>query len=276
MAILSEYPDLVKSIFLNKEDNEAGIYGLRFFIRGKPWVVTIDDVIPFIGSESSPSLTYARLADMPAENGAYWGPVLEKGWSKVKGSYILSEGGWVENGIGALLGFPTFTFYSSSMDSTLELWELMKEYDELDYLSGGGTSWWGNSCGIASSHAYSIISVFALRDQSGVIQHRLYMVRNPWATTYYSGNFRSSDSRWTDYFISQVPYGVDPTTSQNHGIFFIPEEDIFSCFVDITVGHNRDSEGFSADWYDFEDDPDAISERSYSVDVPRETGSVYF
>lgn len=45
MGILSEFPGLVQDIFLTKEKNNAGIYALRFYVRGKPWVVTVDDAV---------------------------------------------------------------------------------------------------------------------------------------------------------------------------------------------------------------------------------------
>lgn len=45
MGILSEFPELVQNIFLTQQKNNAGIYALRFYIRGKPWVITVDDVI---------------------------------------------------------------------------------------------------------------------------------------------------------------------------------------------------------------------------------------
>ena len=43
MASVAEFPDLISSVFLNKKMNKEGIYALRFYIRGKPWVITIDD-----------------------------------------------------------------------------------------------------------------------------------------------------------------------------------------------------------------------------------------
>ena len=43
MAAMSEYPELAKSIFLTQEKNDVGIYAVKFYIRGKPWVVTVDD-----------------------------------------------------------------------------------------------------------------------------------------------------------------------------------------------------------------------------------------
>ena len=47
IASLSEYPQRVKDLFLTPTYNEAGIYAVRFYIRGKPWVVEVDDQMLF-------------------------------------------------------------------------------------------------------------------------------------------------------------------------------------------------------------------------------------
>jgi len=52
------------------------------------------------------------------------------------------------------------------------------------------------------------------------------MLRNPWGVTYYNGAFSKSDSRWTSSTISQVPHGINPTTSDQDGFFFIPKENL--------------------------------------------------
>ena len=47
LSALAEWPDLVRNIFLTVSKNKAGIFGARIFIRGKPWVITIDDSLLF-------------------------------------------------------------------------------------------------------------------------------------------------------------------------------------------------------------------------------------
>ena len=43
MGAMAEYPDVAKKTFETQTINSAGIYAIRFYIRGKPWLVTIDD-----------------------------------------------------------------------------------------------------------------------------------------------------------------------------------------------------------------------------------------
>eukprot|EP00356_Strombidium_inclinatum_P013993 CAMPEP_0170503266 /NCGR_PEP_ID=MMETSP0208-20121228/44181_1 /TAXON_ID=197538 /ORGANISM="Strombidium inclinatum, Strain S3" /LENGTH=136 /DNA_ID=CAMNT_0010782827 /DNA_START=217 /DNA_END=624 /DNA_ORIENTATION=+ len=132
MGILSERPDLVKNMFLIQTDNEAGIYALRFFIRGKPWIVTIDDIIPLSGPEASPTLLFARLGfAMSDESSAYWGLVIEKAWAKIKGTYEATEGGYTQNGLRAMVGCPVFSYSVSDITTTdIDLWTELLEFDE--------------------------------------------------------------------------------------------------------------------------------------------------
>ena len=46
-AGIGEWPELIKEIFLTKTKNAAGIHGVKLYIRGKPWVISIDDYLLF-------------------------------------------------------------------------------------------------------------------------------------------------------------------------------------------------------------------------------------
>lgn len=60
----------------------------------------------------------ARLGD----NGSLWGPILEKAFAKVKGSYAAANGGFTATGIRALTGIPVFDYWFSELG-----------YDQSDY-----------------------------------------------------------------------------------------------------------------------------------------------
>lgn len=49
---------------------------------------------------------------------------------------------------------------------------------------GDGDDSQPNDCGIAMSHAYSLISAFTMVDESGK-EHFMMLVRNPWAENGY-------------------------------------------------------------------------------------------
>ena len=75
---------------------------MTLYIRGKPWVIDVDDKLFF----SKGKLTFAQ----PSEKGIMWGPVLEKAWAKVRSSYLDDSNDLLGIGIRALTGFPVFTY----------------------------------------------------------------------------------------------------------------------------------------------------------------------
>ena len=73
-----EWPEMITNMFLQTE-SEIGLYLITFYIRGKPWMVSVDDRLLF----ENDVLFHAQ----PADNGAMWAPILEKAWAKMKGNY---------------------------------------------------------------------------------------------------------------------------------------------------------------------------------------------
>jgi len=60
------------------------------YIRGKPQVVTIDDLIGFVEVEDKVIPTFAQIG----MDGALFGPLMEKMWAKINGSYERTSAGW--------------------------------------------------------------------------------------------------------------------------------------------------------------------------------------
>jgi len=151
MGALAEFPDLVKSVFLTQSINDVGIQAVRFYIRGKPWVVTIDDSL-YVDSDNK--LFFAGLG----ESNTLWGPLLEKAWAKVRGSYASADkGGTFTTGIKALVGSPVY-YYASTDYTGDQIYSMVTSANDVDYIMGAGTDGGDgsdqetNSCGIATSH----------------------------------------------------------------------------------------------------------------------------
>jgi len=108
-SAVAEWPDLVKSIFLTRNKNAAGIFGISLFIRGKPYHLALDDNIMFWNSPASSYFApvYAALSD---DKTAAWSIVIEKVWAKVVGNYLKMDGGYLTTAIRALTGVPTFAY----------------------------------------------------------------------------------------------------------------------------------------------------------------------
>jgi hypothetical protein len=107
IASAAEWPSLITDMFVTGTDMSgpnAGIIGVRFYIRGKPWVVTIDDKL-MVDTSGDPV-----FAESDSNKQAMWGAILEKAWAKVKGNYESSEGGFTVSGLRSLTGAPVFTY----------------------------------------------------------------------------------------------------------------------------------------------------------------------
>jgi hypothetical protein len=59
-SALAEFPDKARAIFLTQELNDEGIYAIKFYIRGKPWIVTVDDEV--LMYETTDSSKYNNFA----------------------------------------------------------------------------------------------------------------------------------------------------------------------------------------------------------------------
>ena len=273
MGAVAEFPELIENVFVNQEKNDAGIYKLRFYIRGKPWVVTIDDEMLVYDDV----LNFA-MVDPEATTTSLWAPLVEKAFAKMKGNYATANGGFVPNGLRSLVGCPISDYLTEENTDAHVVWTAMKEADGLDYILGAGT--FGsddevNECNVVAGHAYSVIAVFELKTGE-TVDHKMYMVRNPWGTTEYDQNWRHDDARWTEDYISQVPHGINPTESHLDGIFFLEDVDFLRCLDDFQIAYMRDEEGYSKDWYDVEGDPSGIwGSTDFFVTVPAQSGDLY-
>ena len=287
ISTAAEWPKLITDMFVTGTDMSgpnAGIIGVKFFIRGKPWVVTIDDKLYWYTSGGS---KYLKFNQPDSTNNIMWAPILEKAWAKVKGNYDATFGGFVVSGLRSITGAPVFTYKTSdigasgglSLDATFDL---LKAANDANYPMGAGTTGGSdtnrNDCGIATGHAYSILETFEMND-NGTMKDMLLM-RNPWGTTDYSGPWHHGDAAWTSALKTQVPFGLDPTTSHNDGIFVMPMSTFgqtansYNCIYNYEIAHYRDGEGYSGDWYDAENMDEAF--HNYYITVPKYDGALYF
>ena len=233
LGAVAEFPAVVKNIFLTQEKNDAGIYAFKFYIRGKPWVVTVDDYFLFTNNATSGDrMPYFSTI---GRNQQFWGMLLEKAWAKVKGTYSMSDSGYKANGLKAVVGCPVASYSTSGQDADL-LFTVIKDANALNYIMAAGTTGTTgelNSCGIPQNHGFSLLAGFELTT-SGNTDYKMYMLRDPWGASTYNGSFNENDVAWTSAYRGEVPNGVDPIDSvtTNDGIFFVTHTDFLTCFSD--------------------------------------------
>ena len=168
-------------------------------------------------------------------NGALWGPLLEKVWSKINGNYEATVAGWQHEALRVFSGAPSYDYLTASYTED-QIWEILSSADKNNYIIGAGTSGSGNhdlknSYGLSQSHAFSVLGCYELKNGNGEVAVRLLMLRNPWGfETSYTGRWNDNDKLWrsgngTDYR-EQVPY-----YNQDDGKFFIDMQTFKESFL---------------------------------------------
>ena len=101
-AVVAEKPSRLQSVFLNSALSSNGIYGFQLYVLGVPTTLTVDDSVPL----KDGSAIYAKVS----KDGALWGPLLEKAFAKLNGTYESIAGGQAQNAIQVLTGAPSAVF----------------------------------------------------------------------------------------------------------------------------------------------------------------------
>ena len=115
LATAAEWPSMITDMFVTGTDMswpDSCIIGIKLFIRGKPWVVSIDDKLFFYQSGSN---KYLKFNQPDATGKIFWAAILEKAWAKVKGNYEMSEGGFTVTGLRAITGVPVFRYATADI-----------------------------------------------------------------------------------------------------------------------------------------------------------------
>jgi len=71
------------------------------------------------------NLTDEKFYPMNAKIGAnndFWAIILEKAWAKMKGNYLHTYSGFIENGLSNLLGFPVYSYQTQYQTDSLLVW----------------------------------------------------------------------------------------------------------------------------------------------------------
>ena len=116
-SAIAEYPERIHQIFKNKEYPENGVFQLRFYNRGKPTNIWIDDRLPL---NEDGKLVNSKMSI----NKAWWLPILEKAYAKFNINYSTLNGGNPGQALRELTGMPV-SMYDSKKQSEKEFFDIV-------------------------------------------------------------------------------------------------------------------------------------------------------
>ena len=77
----------MRNIFINTAYPAEGLFALNLYVKGKKEVITLDDYLPFSGS----NLVFNKKS---ALDGDFWAVIIEKAFAKLNGNYEIINWGW--------------------------------------------------------------------------------------------------------------------------------------------------------------------------------------
>jgi hypothetical protein len=213
----------IKRIFLNKEVNSKGVYGVKLLIQGEYNAITVDDFIPCKRGDMTPAFSYTK-------NNEIWIMILEKAWAKInKSCYMRTWLGTPHEALTTLTEAPcVFEHHKKYIDNHRidELWRIISCAMERKWVPCADTEEIKNSeeVGLVPFHAYAIIKIYDLPEYD----LKLMKIRNPWGAKVWKGDYSSTSNLWTENLkkaIGQNEFNI------SKGTFFISFEDYVKNFA---------------------------------------------
>lgn len=226
VSVLSEFPDLVCSMFNNKKSNLFGAYSVNLFNKGQLEEFLIDDSIPCIDREPM----FCESID-----DELWINLVEKAMAKWAGSYAdIDIPGNEAEMMEVCLGSPSARFYNNEggnkiFNSTKSLSEFLVECDNMNYLILATPK--------QQQYAHVVISVYnAVHEEDTNSDICLIQMRNPYDDTVFSGVYNETSAKWTKELkeLTDFEEGM-----KEDGLFFITAEEFLSIYGILTVNQHR-------------------------------------
>lgn len=235
ISAIAKYPKLIEKLFGTETLNKKGFYELTLFLDGEWQKVIVDDNFPF--STETDKFCFSK-----PKGGKIWVMLLEKAWAKVNGGYTNTESSCLSDALLALTGFPTETLYfkpdkkseDKEEDSNEKIYTAIEAFericqDEKDSIIGCSSR---NDIeklskvNMVDNHAHSLVKIY----QDNKNNLNLLLVRNPWGSNKYIGNWSKFDEELIKEF-------KEFNSSDNNGEFWIDLDSYEEYFKSTVICH---------------------------------------
>ena len=220
ISAISDYPGLIKNIFINKEYNPNGYYTLVLFIDGEYQVIYLDDYFPCIKGTNIPYF-------LKVNNFSIWPLLLEKAWAKVNSSYQNALSGWPNDIFRTFTGFSCEELNHNEEDPE-RIWRIIKTVKENNGIICSSTINEEdiNETGLIPGLSYSLINAIEVEDEKN---RKVYLIklRNDLGNAEWNGDWSENSVYWNEYIKKQIPKNI---LELKQGEFFICLKDFVSYF----------------------------------------------
>ena len=247
---MSQYPKLIKKLFLSDKKNKNGIYGLKICKNGFLQEIVIDDFFPVLkpNNININNINNANNINYPycfthSKDNSLWVQILEKAFAKSYGSYELLSKMELEVILKDLSFAPILVLDSLSSDLAFNL-SLAKENKWIVMASAGDTDASHNllkELDLKPDFSYEILDVFKLGIEDLAKLNYMQMnnvenvqiilkIRNIWGKIDWEGEWSNSYKFWDDDLKKKLKY-----ESKDDQVFYMNLRDFKNHFFKIKI-----------------------------------------
>jgi calpain-15 len=230
ISALAEKTNFLARLFHTLDYNPAGFYGIWLCDNGEWRLITVDDYIPTIEENGKIVPAFSKL-----ETGDLWISLLEKAYAKLHGGLTNAKEGFAEYALRELTGAPYVTLYSEK--EAHKVWAFIQKGLDQNFLA---IATYKNDSA-PGSYAYSILDAKEVYNDKG--KERLLLVRNPWNTFKWEGDWSNDSKMWTDDMKRQVG-------QKEPSAFWISIKDFVNTFEDTSILELRENNYYSSVKFD--------------------------
>ncbi|XP_031758480.1 calpain-14 isoform X1 [Xenopus tropicalis] len=227
LSSLTFHPDILTNVVpQNQSFNKSygGIFHFRFWRFGE-WVdVVVDDRLPVNGEGKLLFVSSVR-------KNLFWGPLLEKAYAKLCGSYEDMQIGQVSE---ALVDFTGGVNMSIKMaQAPPDLFQIMMRAQNSGSLMGCQTQTGPERVldnGLVTGHAYTVMDVRQVTVKS--VTENLVKLRNPWGKIEWTGKWSDRCPKWEQLSYKERLF---LRKRREDGEFWMSIEDFEAHFVELVI-----------------------------------------
>ncbi|OCT79502.1 hypothetical protein XELAEV_18026312mg [Xenopus laevis] len=227
LSSLTFHPDILTNVVPQNqsfEKNYSGIFHFRFWRFGE-WVdVVVDDRLPVNNKGKLLFVSSGR-------KNLFWGPLLEKAYAKLCGSYEDMQIGQVSE---ALVDFTGGVNMSIKMaQAPPDLFQIMMRAQNSGSLMGCQTQTGPERVldnGLVTGHAYSVMDVRQVTCKSET--ENLVRLRNPWGKIEWKGKWSDRCPKWDQLSYKERLF---LRKKRENGEFWMSIEDFETHFVELVI-----------------------------------------
>jgi len=224
--------------------NDEGLITTRWFLKGLPQTVAVDDYLVF-SQDATTSKQSLAFAQATSEN-ALWPAYAEKAWAKINGNFRHIANGDYGEALALLTGAPISQVETALVTVAEQdfLWAAL----QADLLLGNtivagaqtGTAD-GITNGILTNHGFTVLGAYDVTDKNGNAL-QLLNIRSPWKGVRYVGPYSKSSTQFTNDPALQTQLttlGGQLSTSDEDGLSFIDFDSFLAYFDLFYVAHTN-------------------------------------